>query len=55
VASVAEGPERPARFEREAKVLAKLNHPDIAQSYGIEGRALAMELVKGKTLRKLVR
>ena len=42
--------ERLARFEREAKVLASLNHPHIAQIYGIEERALVMELVKGATL-----
>jgi serine/threonine-protein kinase len=48
-------PERLARFEREAKVLASLNHPNIAQIYGIEessmGRALVMELVPGETLK----
>jgi len=49
-AAVAEDPERLARFEREAKVLASLNHPNIAQIYGIEDRALVMELVEGKTL-----
>src|SRR6185436_6834917 len=47
-------PERLARFEREAKVLASLNHPNIAQIYGLEesgaGRALVMELVQGETL-----
>src|SRR5579859_3917648 len=46
--------ERLARFEREAKVLASLNHPNIAQIYGIEEsnsmRALVMELVPGKPL-----
>jgi eukaryotic-like serine/threonine-protein kinase len=35
-ASVAQNPERLARFEREAKVLASLNHPNIAQIYGVE-------------------
>ena len=40
-----------ARFEREAKALAALNHPNIAQVYGFEGRALAMELLEGETLR----
>ena len=39
-----------ARFEREAKVLASLNHPNIAQIYGVEERALIMELVEGETL-----
>jgi serine/threonine-protein kinase len=43
-------PERLARFEREAQLLASLNHPHIAQIYGIEGRALVMELVEGDTL-----
>ena len=49
-------PERLARFEREAKVLASLNHPHIAQIYGLERnrgrhvRALVMELVEGPTL-----
>src|SRR5215469_11522119 len=44
-------PERMARFEREAKVLASLNHPNIAQIYGVEDRALVMELVEGETLK----
>jgi len=47
-------PERTARFEREAKLLASLNHPNIAQIYGLETsadtRALVMELVEGPTL-----
>jgi hypothetical protein len=50
----AHDPERLARFEREAKALAALNHPNIAQIYGFErangGRALVMELVEGPTL-----
>src|SRR6516225_4259206 len=41
---------RMARFEREAKVLASLNHPNIAAIYGVEERALVMELVEGDTL-----
>jgi Tol biopolymer transport system component len=49
-----EDPERTARFEREAKLLASLNHPNIAQIYGLETsgetRALVMELVEGPTL-----
>ncbi|HEX9800229.1 MAG TPA: protein kinase [Thermoanaerobaculia bacterium] len=47
-------PERLARFEREAKLLAQLNHPNIAQVHGLEVqgdiRALVMELVEGPTL-----
>jgi serine/threonine protein kinase/Tol biopolymer transport system component len=49
--SFAQDPERLARFEREAKVLASLNHPNIAQIYGIEERALVMELVPGESLK----
>src|SRR5215469_14444836 len=45
--ALADDPERLARFEREAKVLAALNHPNIAQIYGVEDRALIMELVDG--------
>jgi serine/threonine-protein kinase len=47
-------PERIARFQREAEVLATLNHPNIAQIYGIEEAngvtALVLELVEGPTL-----
>jgi serine/threonine protein kinase len=50
----AQDPDRLARFEREAKTLASLNHPNIAQIYGLEKadgvRALVMELVEGPTL-----
>jgi serine/threonine-protein kinase len=49
--AVAHDPERLARFEREAKVLASLNHPNIAQIYGVEDRALVMELVADETLK----
>src|SRR5262245_45419592 len=41
---------RMARFQREAEVLASLDHPNIAHIYGVEERALAMELVEGETL-----
>jgi Tol biopolymer transport system component len=47
-------PDRLARFEREARMLASLNHPNIATIYAIEDidglRAIAMELVEGETL-----
>jgi len=46
----AQDAERLVRFEREAKTLASLNHPNIAQIYGIEERALVMELVEGEDL-----
>jgi len=53
-AALAHDAERLARFEREAKVLASLNHPNIAQIYGVEEslgvRALVMELVPGAPL-----
>jgi eukaryotic-like serine/threonine-protein kinase len=42
--------DRMARFQREAQVLASLNHPNIAAIYGVEERALVMELVEGVTL-----
>ncbi len=44
-------PDRMARFQREAEVLASLNHPNIAQIYAVEERALVMELVPGATLK----
>src|SRR3984957_1228396 len=43
-------PGRMARFQREAEVLASLNHAHIAQIYGVEEGALVMELVEGETL-----
>jgi hypothetical protein len=46
----ARDPERMARFQREAELLASLNHPNIAHIYGVEDRALVMELVEGPTL-----
>ena len=52
--SFAGNPEKMARFEREAKLLASLNHPNIASIYGFEDSggvgALVMELVSGPTL-----
>src|SRR6516165_5258636 len=46
----AQDPDCLARFTREAQVLASLNHPNIAAIYGVEERALIMELVEGETL-----
>jgi serine/threonine-protein kinase len=46
----AQDPDRMARFTREAQVLASLNHPNIAAIYGVEERALIMELAEGLTL-----
>ena len=50
----ASDPDRLARFQREAQVLASLNHPGVAAIYGIEEsddtRALVLELVEGPTL-----
>ncbi|UCC32593.1 MAG: serine/threonine protein kinase, partial [Phycisphaerales bacterium] len=51
--------ERVARFQREAKVLASLNHPSVAAIYGFEEsdavRFLVMELVEGQTLAERLR
>jgi eukaryotic-like serine/threonine-protein kinase len=58
-ASVATDPERLSRFSREAKVLASLNHPNIAAIYGLEDfgatHAIVMELVQGPTLADRIR
>ena len=55
----ARDPERLARFQREAKMLAALNHPNIAAIYGLEQSGsthyLVMELVPGKTLAERLR
>jgi eukaryotic-like serine/threonine-protein kinase len=54
----ASDPERMARFEREAQVLAALNHPNIAQIHGVEENtgvlALVMEFVDGPTLYTMI-
>ena len=47
----ARDPERMARFQREAEVLASLNHSNIAAIYGVEDHALVMELVEGNSPR----
>jgi len=47
----AEDSARMQRFEREAQVLASLNHPNIAAIYGIEAGAIVMELVEGEDLK----
>src|SRR5437763_13287817 len=55
----AQDTERAARFEREARVLASLNHPNIAAIYGIEQsgdrKFLVMELVPGETLAECIK
>ncbi len=50
LAAVSNDPDRLARFNREAQVLASLNHPNIAAIYGLEDNAIVMELVEGPTL-----
>src|SRR5689334_20369444 len=54
-AALAQHPDRLARFDREAKVFAAMNHPNIAVIFGLEeisgtARAIVMELVEGPTL-----
>jgi len=57
-ASVAQDPDRLARFGREARLLAALNHPHIAAIYGFEEaegiRSLVLELVEGPTLAEVI-
>src|SRR4029077_3460533 len=48
--SLAGDPDYLARFTREAQLLAALNHPNIAAIYGVEDRAIIMELVEGREL-----
>src|SRR2546425_10855985 len=56
---VSRDPERLARFQREAEVLASLNHPNIAAIHGLEDsdgiRALVLEFVEGETLAERLR
>jgi tetratricopeptide (TPR) repeat protein/predicted Ser/Thr protein kinase len=58
-ADVTDDPERLRRFEQEAYAASALNHPNIVTIYELgsssEGRFIAMELVRGRTLRELVR
>ena len=58
-AAFANDPDRLARFEREARVLAALNHPNIATIYGVERaegvQALVLEVVEGETLEQRLR
>src|SRR6202140_4869938 len=55
----AHDPERLARFQREAKMLAQLNHPNIATIYGLEHsdgtHYLVMELVPGENLAERIK
>jgi serine/threonine-protein kinase len=48
--ALAQDADRMARFQREAQLLASLNHPNIAVIHGVEERALILELVEGHTL-----
>src|SRR5215475_5083035 len=53
-AALAQDADRVMRFEREAKLLASLNHPNVAAIYGLEeaqgARYLVLELVEGENL-----
>ena len=49
-AAFASDPDRMLRFKREAQLLASLNHTNIATIYGVEERAIVMELVEGAPL-----
>jgi predicted Ser/Thr protein kinase len=50
-AAFAQDADSMARFTREARVLASLNHPNTGAIYGVEDRALVMELIEGRTLK----
>jgi serine/threonine-protein kinase len=52
--SFASDPDRMARFQREAHVLAAVNHVNIAAIYAVEEAALVMELVEGESLRQVL-
>ena len=52
--ALAQIPDRLNRFSREARVLASMNHPNIAAVFGVEERALVMELVEGPTLEERI-
>jgi len=56
--ALAQDPERLARFEREAKTLASLNHPNVAGIHGVEehegSRYLVLEYVEGETLAEML-
>ena len=54
-AALARDPDRLTRLEREARVLASLNHPNIAAIYGLEDNAIVMELVEGPTLAERIK
>jgi eukaryotic-like serine/threonine-protein kinase len=58
LASVASDPDRVARFQREARTLAVLQHPNVAGIYGVEAAggamALILELVEGPTLAEII-
>src|SRR3954468_5862638 len=57
-AAFAQDPERLARFQREAELLAALNHPNIAAVYGLHKRdgltGIVLELVEGETLAEMI-